>query len=114
MKTFLHLRKVIFGSLLLCITSAFNAQSGLSNLSFETWTTTVLGSTPVGWFASNVTQQTTGAQNGTKYARLSQSSNQSGFIFLGDMSHLGAPIAANPTVLTGFYKTSGMNPGDEM
>jgi hypothetical protein len=88
------------------------AQNGLSNMSFETWTVTVLGgSTPTGWFASNVTQQTSGAQNGNSYARLTCASNNSGMLVLGPNVE-GAPFAVTPLALTGFYKTAGLASAD--
>src|SRR5688500_12227100 len=114
MKTFTFLKKVTVVLLLLFTSLTLSAQSGLSNLSFETWTIGIAGPEPVGWAGTNVTQETTGAQQGSKYARLNYSSNFSGTLVLGDLDAMGAPIAANPTSMSGFFKTSGMNPGDVM
>ena len=103
------------GAVALMLTSVtLSAQNGLTNLSFETWTTTVLGDSPTGWFSSNVTQQTSGAQHGSKYARLNQSTNQSGFLFIGDPGEMGAPYATNPGSMSGFYKSANMQANDEM
>jgi len=106
--------KTVATVILLATTITLSAQSGLSNMSFETWTTSFVGPTPVGWFGIEVSQQTTGAQQGSKYARLGQTATESGFLFLGDTTNMGAALAYNPASITGFYKTSGMQPGDVM
>lgn len=96
-----------------------NAQSGLSNLSFETWSTSVFGPAPTGWFGINASQQTTGAQQGNSFLRLSNNSSGTGFLMLGSLGSSfnlkgGAPVSQTPQQITGFYKISGMAAADSI
>jgi hypothetical protein len=108
---------------LLCLLSLFGsqnykAQSGLNNLSFESWTTTPLGPTPTGWIGVNASQQTTGAQQGSSYLRITNTSSDQGIVMLGSTTSYtgnfngGMPYNQNVASLNGFYKTSGMVTGD--
>src|SRR4051812_10994254 len=94
------------------------SQTGLTNLSFESWTaaSSFFSAAPTGWYGFNISKQTTGAQAGSNYARLSSSGGNSGFMALGSISLMsqvnGAPYAQTPLTLNGFYKTSGMQSFD--
>lgn len=89
------------------------AQSGLTNLSFESWSTTLFGPSPTGWFGSNLTKQTTGAQNGSNYVRITNANQSTGVMMLGTPGSFtmltgGEPFTQIPTSLNGFYKASGL------
>lgn len=93
------------------------AQSGISNMSFENWSSTTWGFAPSGWIGINTAQQTTGAHKGNKYVRLTNTSFNQGMLMLGTASTAtvlkgGAPISQMPTALNGFVKTSGLASGD--
>jgi hypothetical protein len=93
-----------------------NAQSGLSNLGFETWTTGSLSpSVPTGWEGSNVTMLTTGAHGGNHYVNISNTASNNA-IYYGTF-FLGSPVGFKPggipytqklTALNGFYRSSGL------
>jgi hypothetical protein len=100
-------------------TLSTKAQGGMTNLSFETWGTTIFSLQPTGWLAMTGSQQTVGAQAGTKYVRITTTNtttNQDGMLFLGRLVgssfHSGDAIAQNPSSIKGFYKTSGLGTGD--
>ena len=104
----------------LSATFNFTAQSGLSNLSFENWTTTAFGPSPSGWFGFNITKQTSGAQQGSNYVRINNLNNSQGAMMLGTITSLsgpikgGAPCSQIPVAITGFFKTSGLVTGDKV
>jgi hypothetical protein len=104
--------------LLLFGSQNYKAQSGLNNLSFESWTTTPLGPTPTGWIGANASQQTTGPQQGSNYLRINNTSSYPGMVMLGSTTTYtgnfngGIPYTQTPASLSGFYKTSGMASGD--
>ncbi len=113
-------------NLLLCIALflvfSSKAQTGLSNLSFENWGTSIIGPQPNGWFGITVSQQTVGAQQGTSYVRVvttQTGTSSDGLLFLGQLSSsfnliLGEPYTLRPNSLNGFYKTSGLAVGDSI
>jgi hypothetical protein len=90
------------------------AQIGLSNLSFENWGPSPFGTAPNGWLAFNASQQTSGAQNGTKFVRLTNSNFSTGTIILGTAPASatsitgGVPYTQTPLAISGFYKTAGI------
>jgi hypothetical protein len=92
-----------------------NAQSGLSNLGFETWTTGSLSpSVPTGWEGSNVTMLTTGAHGGNSYVNISNTASSTvihyGTFFLGSPSSQpgGIPFTQKLIALNGFFRASGL------
>src|SRR5687768_10391788 len=93
-------------------------QVGLSNLSFETWTTSVYGPAPVGWIGFNISQETVGSQHGSKFLRLNNANSSQGVAILGSAAPFSSTIKGGvsytqtPPGLSGFYKTSGMMAGD--
>ena len=97
-----------------------SAQNGLTNLSFENWTITPLGASPVGWFGFNVSQKSSGAQQGNSYVRMNNANSSEGMLMLGTFTSLsgplkgGAPYSQVPVSLNGFYKTSSMVFGDTL
>lgn len=98
-----------------------NAQSGVSNLSFESWSNNLAGFAPTGWVGQNATQQTVGAQHLSNYARVKTGPvgpSQDGFIvlaqFSGNTFYSGASFTLNPAALTGFYRTSSLVAGDSV
>jgi len=108
---------------LLCLLSFFGSQNykaqlGLTNLSFESWTTTPLGPTPTGWISGNASQQSTGAQQGTSYLRVTNTSSYPGIAILGATTTYtgdfngGVTFTQTPVLISGFYKTSGLVYGD--
>ena len=116
-KLFTILKKQLLPTLLLFGTLNYEAQSGLSNMSFEAWSVNALGNAPTGWLGFNVSHQTTGAQQGGSYVRISNTTNEQGVLMLGTPTTFsvikgGAPCTQNLVSLTGFYKTSGMVSGD--
>lgn len=97
-----------------------NAQ-GLANLSFENWSFGPFGNAPDGYFGADLTQQTTGAQSGTSYVRITttdtSASNNDGFMILAQLTasftfQIGEPYTNKPISMNGFYKTSGLLSGD--
>jgi hypothetical protein len=106
---------------LLLLASLNQFAQSIPNPSFETWTTTPFGATPVGWNAFGASKQTSGAQNGSNYIRLSNSGNgQEGLLMLGTVNSFtgtfkgGIPFSQAPISIDGFYKTSGMVAGDTL
>jgi hypothetical protein len=106
---------------ILLFASLSQSAQTIPNLSFETWTNTVFGATPTGWTAFNASQQTSGAQNGSKYIRLNNNVNgQEGLLMLGATNSFtgnikgGVPFSQTPAAINGFYKTSGMAAGDTL
>jgi hypothetical protein len=107
--------KRILPALLFSVAFNCNAQNGLSNMSFETWTTTVIGTVPVGWFSSQVTQKTSGAQHGTSYAQFKNAAGSPASMFLTSSPtgfSAGAPYTQQPASISGFYKSAGMTAND--
>jgi len=92
----------------------YSAQSGPTNLSFENWTTTAFGPSPSGWFGYNISKQSSGAQQGSNYVRIYNTSFNQGTMMLGTITSFTGPIKGGatytqiPVGLSGFYKTSGM------
>ncbi len=115
------MKKNLLFTIALIISLSTNAQPGLSNMSFETWSVTPFGNQPTGWFGFAVSQQNTGAQQGSRYVRIATTSTTSstydGAFFLTAVVtptavYSGAPYNQKPTALNGFYKTSGLAVGD--
>lgn len=108
--------------LVLSVVFSMNANAqGLANLSFENWTVGPFGNAPDGFFGAVLTQQTTGAQSGTSYVRITTSdtsaSNHDGFMVLAQLTasftfQIGEPYTNKPISMNGFYKTSGLMTGD--
>ncbi|MBL7930250.1 MAG: T9SS type A sorting domain-containing protein [Bacteroidia bacterium] len=103
--------------LLLCLallTFNYSAQTGLTNLSFENWTTNFIGPAPTGWFGTGVSKQTTGAQQGNNYVRIKSNNTTQGVLMLGTITNMtgsftgGEPYTQLPISLTGFYKGSDL------
>jgi len=95
----------------------FIAQSGLSNLSFESWTSIGVVEIPTGFIGTGLSKQNSGAQQGTYFVRISNSVNYQGILMLGSPSanpnvKIGVPYTQNPTSISGFYRTSGLVAGD--
>jgi len=106
---------------LLLITINCKAQSGLSNLSFENWSNTIIGMAPSGWFGTTLGQQNSGAQQGSKYVRISGTSpspNLTGFLslggFVGNSSNSFVPYTQRPVSLNGFYRCGGLAADDSV
>lgn len=102
---------------LICIATLGFAQSGLNNLSFETWTT-IPSPSPTGFVSLGVTQMTVGAQHLNSYARVTSnavaaSSLGNGAMRMGSLTGFttvvpGAPYTSKPTAFTGYYKATIM------
>jgi hypothetical protein len=97
-----------------------SAQSGLTNLSFEAWSTTITGPAPTGWYGSGVTQKTSGAQHLSSYAEIKNvSSSQTGLLMLGSISGTastfagGVPYTQTPITFSGFYRSAGLATNDK-
>lgn len=101
----------------ICLATLGSAQSGLTNLSFETYTVIpVLGVSPVGFLSTGCTSITTGAQHLNAFARLTSNNVSAanlgnGAMMLGTVSgfttmNIGAPYAIMPTAFTGYYKAT--------
>ncbi len=96
-----------------CLSLLSAAQTGLTNLSFETWTT-IAGPTPSGYVSLGATQITGGAQHLNSYVRLTSngqattSPSAAGAMQLatlvGTVPVSGAPYTQKPIALTGYYK----------
>jgi hypothetical protein len=72
------------------VAANINAQNGLSDLNFETWTTNIFGSVPAGWVGLNI-RVTIGAQDDTSYVQLKTSQNGDVYLFLSNGSKPGSP-----------------------
>lgn len=109
--------KTLLSAGMICIASLGFAQSGLTNLSFETWTT-VPSPSPAGFISLGATQMTVGAQHLTSYVRLTSNgvaaaSLGNGAMRLGSITGFttvvpGAPYATRPSAFTGYYKSTIM------
>jgi len=115
------MKKNLLFAITFIIGLSVNAQPGLSNMSFETWSVTPFGNQPTGWFGFAVSQQNTGAQQGSRYVRIATTSTATttydGVFFLTAVVtptavYSGAPYNQKPIALNGFYKTSGLAVGD--
>src|SRR4051812_41890745 len=103
----------------ICLATTGFSQTGLTNLSFETYTNIpFIGTTPTGFVATGCASVTTGAQHLNAFARLTSnaqpaSSAGAGAMMLGTVSgfttiNRGAPYASQPTSITGWYKCTIM------
>lgn len=107
---FIFLSAVTFGAV---------AQSGVTNLDFENWVSTPMVC-PAGFIGTGVTQQTTGAQHGASYARVtttvSSGSGATGVMILGSFNGTnffnGVPYASQPVSISGYYRSNVLNVGD--
>lgn len=90
-----------------------SAQSGINNLSFENWSLNLIGMAPSGWFGQGISMQSSGAQHGTKFLRMTSGSLVPSFLMLGTVPALsgtltgGAPYTQEPVAISGFYRLSG-------
>lgn len=111
--------KNLLSASLICIASFGFAQSGLTNLSFETYTNIpVIGTSPVGFISTGVSSVTTGAQHLNAYARITSnaqpaSSLGNGAMMLGSVfgfttMNMGAPYSIQPNAFVGWYKANIM------
>ena len=105
---------------LFCLASLGFAQSGLTNLSFETYTTLpLIGATPAGFVSTGNTQQTSGAQHLNSFARITSNGQpapnpltSNGVMVLGSIAGTsingGAPYVIQPNAFVGWYKCNIM------
>lgn len=115
------MKQVIVILCLLFLGPTLRSQSGISNLSFENWSNTILGQALTGWFGTSLSQQNSGAQHGNKYVRVSGTSpspNLSGFLslggFIGNSANSFVPYTQRPLSLNGFYRCGGMTNDDSV
>src|SRR5690349_6148618 len=103
--------------LLFCLTLTtinYQSQNGLTNLSFENWSTNFIGPAPTGWFGTGLAKQTTGAQQGNNYVRITSNSTTQGVLMLGNITGMagtftgGQPYNQMPISISGFYKGSDL------
>jgi hypothetical protein len=109
------MKKIVSSIILMCANSFGFSQTGINNLSFESWTS-LAGPSPSGFIALGATQMTTGAQHLNSYVRLVSNGfpashpSTSGAMQLGSFVGTnpvdGAPYILKPTNLTGYYKSS--------
>ncbi len=114
-------KQLLFITVALLFSVIIKAQSGLTNLSFENWTSGFFGVRPVGWMGMTLSKQTNSVQQGTYYVRITTTStvsptNCDGILMLGyaigSNFYPGAPVSQKPITINGYYKTSGLGVGD--